>query len=127
MWLTTSSSLKRSPSSPRAWHSWLNRSGPSLARLSASLLRISSTRKRRARTPRHMPKGGTGLRISASEASTVSMKAWFMRSASRPSAMPMKTRAAMFSVSALICGKTFMVPAGQRSSTSAITGPMSAT
>ena len=98
-----------------------------MARFSASWPRIRSTSQRRARTPRHMPKGGSGRRISASEASTVSMKARFMRSASGPSAMPMNTRAAMSSVSALISGNTFIGPGCQRPSARSITGPMSAT
>ena len=77
-----------------------------------------------------MASGGSGLRDRASEAATVSTKAWFMRSASGPRAMPMKTRAAMFSVSALTCGKNSVVwplPAGQAASTRAITGLMSCT
>ena len=75
-----------------------------------------------------MASGGSGLRTKASEAATVSMKAWFMRSASAPRAMPMKTRAAMFKVRALSCGKTRVVwpwPAGQLASPRSITGPMS--
>ena len=115
MWLTTSSSLNRWPSSVSMWHRAENRSVPVDRARAGMCRRKNSSSTRRPRRPRCHLVPGTSARTNPSPAWTQSMKAWFTRassSASATSAPPMKICVARSRVRSFSAGIGPELPVG---------------